>query len=104
MSWLEEKEAFLNYDDLRDSLNSVEALIRKHEGFIKIMEKQGVCIKEIENSGANLIQDNHYEADEIQELMETPAKQRMIVTKDRCETKKEKLEDSRRLYQFLRKV
>ena len=44
MSWLEEKEAFLNYDDLRDSLNSVEALIRKHEGFVKTMEKQGVCL------------------------------------------------------------
>ena len=68
------------------------------------MEKQGVCINELKNSGAKLFQDNHYEADEIQELMETPAKQRMLVTKDRCETRKEKLEDSRRLYQFLRKV
>lgn len=68
------------------------------------MEKQGVCINELKNSGAKLFQDNHYEADEIQELMETPAKQRMIVTKDRCEMRKEKLEDSRRLYQFLRKV
>ena len=68
------------------------------------MEKQGVCINELKNSGAKLFQDNHYEADEIQELMETPAKQSMLVTNDRCETRKEKLEDSRRLYQFLRKV
>merc|ERR550519_2347238 len=103
MSWLEEKEAFLNNDDLGDSLASVEALIRKHDGFVKTMEKQGVCIEELENSGTKLIQDDHYESDKIKEIIET-AKQRMIVTKDRCETRKEKLEDSRRLYQFLRKV
>ena len=39
-SWLEEKEAVLNNDDLGDSLAAVEALVRKHEGFITTTNKQ----------------------------------------------------------------
>ena len=40
LAWLEEKEAFLNNDDLGDSLAAVEALVRKHQGFVTTLEKQ----------------------------------------------------------------
>jgi hypothetical protein len=40
LAWLEEKEAFLNNEDLGDSLGAVEALVRKHQGFVTTLEKQ----------------------------------------------------------------
>ena len=45
LSWLEEKEAVLNNDDLGDSLAAVEALIRKHEGFTTTLEQQAKVIR-----------------------------------------------------------
>jgi spectrin beta len=40
LAWLEEKEAFLNNEDLGDSLAGVENLVRKHQGFVTTLEKQ----------------------------------------------------------------
>ena len=34
VAWIGEKEAFLNNDDVGDSISSVEALLKKHQGFV----------------------------------------------------------------------
>ena len=40
LAWLEEKEAFLNNEDLGESLAAVENLVRKHQGFVSTLENQ----------------------------------------------------------------
>jgi len=103
LGWIEEKEAFLNNDDLGDSIAAVEALIRKHDGFVKTMEKQGVVIDELEKKGDDLSRNNHFDADIILSMIKS-ARSRMELVRDKCTLRLKKLEDSRHLYQFLRKV
>ncbi|XP_057323872.1 spectrin beta chain, non-erythrocytic 1 isoform X4 [Microplitis mediator] len=47
-SWLSTKEAFLNNDDLGESLSGVETLIRKHNEFDKMLTSQLGRINELE--------------------------------------------------------
>merc|ERR1711892_880048 len=103
MGWIEEKEAFLNNDDLGDSISAVEALTRKHNGFVKTMEKQGVVIDELEKKGEDLTKNDHFDADIILSMVKS-ARSRMELVRDKCSQRLKKLEDSRHLYQFLRKV
>merc|ERR1711892_485679 len=103
MGWIEEKEAFLNNDDLGDSISAVEALTRKHNGFVKTMEKQGVVIDELEKKGDDLTKNNHFDADIILSMVKS-ARSRMELVREKCVLRLKKLEDSRCLYQFLRKV
>ena len=86
-----EREVKTTITAFGNSLPSVKALIRKHDGFAKTMESQRGCIEELENSGAKLIQDDYYAADKIKDNVKT-AKQRMILKMDRCEKRKDKLE------------
>merc|ERR1719347_742959 len=103
ISWMEEKEAFLNNDDLGDSIAAVEELIRKHNGFVKTMEKQGVVIDELEKKGDELAKDNHFDTDIILSMIKS-ARSRMEFVREKCSQRLKKLEDSRQLFQFLRKV
>merc|ERR1719228_1695946 len=103
MSWIEEKEAFLNNDDLGDSIAAVEALVRKHVAFVQTMEKQAVIIDELDAKGEELINNDHLEARKIKEMVDT-ARARMEAVREKCVLRLKKLEDSRHLYQFLRKV
>lgn len=41
-TWLSNKEAFLNNDDIGDSYNAVEKLIKKHEAFQKLLDSDNV--------------------------------------------------------------
>ena len=103
VSWIEEKEAFLNNDDLGDSIAAVEALVRKHDGFVKTMEKQAIIIEELDKKGEELINNDHFDAVKIKEMVEV-AKTRMEAVREKCVQRLRKLEESRQLYQFLRKV
>ena len=103
VSWIEEKEAFLNNDDLGDSIAAVEALVRKHDGFVKTMEKQAIIIEELDKKGEELINNDHFDAVKIKEMVEA-AKSRMEAVREKCVQRLRKLEESRQLYQFLRKV
>ena len=44
VSWIREKEACLNNDNLIESIAAVEALVRKHANFVQTMEKQAIII------------------------------------------------------------
>ena len=103
LGWLEEKEAVLNNDDLGDSLAAVEALIRKHEGFITTLNKQAEVIEDLESKGGELVSEDHYDADKVKELLEN-IKTRLEYIKEKGETRMKKLNASRQLQQFLRKV
>ena len=97
VSWIEEKEAFLNNDDLGDSIAAVEALVRKHDGFVKTLEKQAIIIEELNKKGEELINNEHPDAVKIKEMVEA-AKTRMEAVRDKCVQRLRKLEESRQRY------
>ena len=103
VAWIEEKEAFLNNDDVGDSISAVEALLRKHEGFVTTTEKQAVVIEDLEKKGEDLLKSNHHDDDLISNMMKT-ARGRMEAVKEKSEQRLKKLEDSKDLHLFLRKV
>lgn len=59
------QEAFLANKDLGDSLDSVEALIKKHEDFEKSLAAQEEKIKLLDDFATKLIQNEHYAHDDI---------------------------------------
>lgn len=52
-------------DDLGDSLDSVEALIKKHEDFEKSLAAQEEKIKALDEFATKLIEGQHYAADDV---------------------------------------
>lgn len=58
-------QAFLANDDLGDSLDSVEALIKKHEDFEKSLAAQEEKIKALDEFATKLIEGQHYAADDV---------------------------------------
>ncbi len=58
-------QAFLSNDDLGDSLDSVEALIKKHEDFEKSLAAQEEKIKALDEFATKLIEGQHYAADDV---------------------------------------
>lgn len=64
-TWMAKQEAFLAHDDLGDSLDSVEALIKKHEDFEKSLAAQEEKIKALNEFATKLIEGQHYAADDV---------------------------------------
>uniref|UniRef100_T1HPS9 Uncharacterized protein n=1 Tax=Rhodnius prolixus TaxID=13249 RepID=T1HPS9_RHOPR len=64
-TWMAKQEAFLANDDLGDSLDSVEALIKKHEDFEKSLAAQEEKIKALDEFATKLIECQHYAADDV---------------------------------------
>jgi spectrin alpha len=64
-TWMAKQEAFLANEDLGDSLDSVEALIKKHEDFEKSLAAQEEKIKALDEFATKLIDGEHYAADDV---------------------------------------
>lgn len=58
-------QAFLSNEDLGDSLDSVEALIKKHEDFEKSLAAQEEKIKALDEFATKLIEGQHYAAGDV---------------------------------------
>src|SRR5277367_3120950 len=58
-------QAFLSNEDLGDSLDSVEALIKKHEDFEKSLAAQEEKIKALDEFATKLIEGGHYAAEDV---------------------------------------
>merc|ERR1712168_282271 len=61
-AWIMKQEAFLANEDLGDSLDSVEALIKKHDDFEKSLAAQEEKIKALDEFATKLIEGQHYAA------------------------------------------
>lgn len=59
------QEILIAQDDLGDSLDSVQTLIRKHEDFSKSAAAQEEKIKSVDEVATKLIERGHYASDEI---------------------------------------
>lgn len=102
-SWLASKEAFLNNEDLGDSMSSVEALIRKHDNFEKTMSAQREKIDQLEKFATELIANKHYDSSTIQTRCQAIC-QRRDRLKENAMVRQKKLKESKQLQQFLRNI
>ncbi|CAH2252614.1 spectrin alpha chain, non-erythrocytic 1 isoform X1 [Pelobates cultripes] len=64
-NWMAACEAFLNSEDKGDSLDSVEALIKKHEDFDKAINIQEEKIAALQSFADQLITNDHYAKGDI---------------------------------------
>ncbi|XP_016403777.1 spectrin alpha chain, non-erythrocytic 1-like [Sinocyclocheilus rhinocerous] len=64
-NWMSKQEAFLLNEDLGDSLDSVEALLKKHEDFEKSLSAQEEKITALDEFATKLIQNNHYAKEDV---------------------------------------
>lgn len=73
-TWMTKQEAFLTNDDLGDSLDSVESLLKKHEDFEKSLAAQEEKIHALDEFATKLIEGQHYAAEDVAKRRETVKK------------------------------
>ncbi|XP_074654192.1 spectrin alpha chain-like [Tubulanus polymorphus] len=100
-TWMGKQEAFLTNEDLGDSLDSVEALIKKHEDFEKSLTAQEEKVKALDDFATKLIESEHYAADDVAQRRDALLQRRTVLI-ERSTTRKHLLEDSYRLQMFER--
>lgn len=102
-SWFAAKEAFLNNDDIGDNPRAVEALIRKHRDFEIALNQQLTRVNEFEKVAKDILHDDRYDNDEISKRLQgiLARKENLL---DSTAARRNKLEESRALQQFLRDV
>ncbi|XP_033735465.1 spectrin beta chain, non-erythrocytic 5-like isoform X2 [Pecten maximus] len=102
-SWISTKEAFLSNDDLGNTLYSVEALIKKHDGFEKATAAQQDRLEDLKQFAQNLREQNHYATHEIVDRCQA-AVERTRRFMDQSAARRQKLEDSKNYQLFLRNM
>lgn len=100
-AWMAKQEAFLANEDLGDSLDSVEALIKKHEDFEKSLAAQEEKIKVLDDFATKLITGQHYAADDVAQRRAMLLERRSSL-KEKSALRRSILEDAYRLQQFER--
>lgn len=88
-------------EDLGDSLDSVEALIKKHEDFEKSLAAQEEKIKALDEFATKLIEGQHYAADDVAQRQEMLLERRAAL-QERSFQRRALLDDAYRLQQFER--
>lgn len=102
-NWLASKEAFLNNDDMGDTPRAVDELLKKHQDFDSMLEKQIIKINDLEKLASELTNDNTKNADDVVDKLNAVVnrKDRLLQkSKERCEI----LENSKALQEFLKNV
>ena len=100
-TWMAKQEAFLENEDLGDSIDSVEALIKKHEDFEKSLAAQEEKIKALDEFATKLMEGQHYAADDVSQRRELLLERRSDLL-EMSARRRTMLEDSYRLQQFER--
>eukprot|EP00069_Balaena_mysticetus_P007680 bmy_19330T0 len=100
-SWMSRQEAFLENEDLGNSLGSVEALLQKHDDFEEAFTAQEEKITTLDKTANKLIDNDHYDSENIAAIRDgLLARQNAL--RERAATRRRLLEDSlllQRLYQ-----
>lgn len=98
-TWMAKQESFLTNKDLGDSLDSVEAMIKKHEDFEKSLAAQEEKIKALDEFATKLIEGQHYAADEVTQKRALLLERRAFLL-EKSAQRKAMLEDSLCYQQF----
>ncbi|XP_003743041.1 spectrin alpha chain [Galendromus occidentalis] len=78
-TWMAKQEAFLGNTDLGDSLDSVGALLKKHDDFEKSLHAQEEKIKALDEFAVKLIQGKHYAASDVGQRRDALLKRRQAL-------------------------
>uniref|UniRef100_A0A8C5QUK2 Spectrin alpha chain, non-erythrocytic 1 n=1 Tax=Leptobrachium leishanense TaxID=445787 RepID=A0A8C5QUK2_9ANUR len=100
-NWMSKQEAFLLNEDLGDSLDSVEALLKKHEDFEKSLSAQEEKITALDEFASKLIQNNHYAMEDVATRRDALLSRRNALH-ERALYRHTQLADSFQLQQFFR--
>merc|ERR1712020_343776 len=98
-TWMAKQEAFLDNQDLGDSLDSVEAMMKKHEDFEKSLAAQEEKIKALDEFATKLIEGKHYAADDVAQKRALLLERRSALL-DKSAQRKSMLQDSFNYQQF----
>lgn len=100
-NWITNKQAVAIDNESKDSLDTVETLLKNQVNFEKSIAAYEDNIKALENSAKRLIEKKHYDSDIIEsrrdEVLQKWAKLKRLVSE-----KSEQLGESKLLFQFLR--
>lgn len=88
---------------LKNSLSSVDGLIKKHDGFVTTLEAQGEKITTLEQLAQALLSQEHYASDTINSRY-MGVIDRLARVKQAADVRRRKLVDSRFYQQFLSNV
>ena len=98
-TWMTKQEAFLSNEDLGDSLDAVEALIKKHEDFEKSLAAQEEKIKALDDFATKLIEGQHYAADDVSARRQALLNRRAQLL-NKANHRRAKLEEAHKLQTF----
>ncbi|XP_064623906.1 spectrin beta chain, non-erythrocytic 2-like isoform X3 [Lineus longissimus] len=87
------QEAYLNSSDFGTDVDQVEALLKKHENFEKLLETQEEKLEALKEYGEQLIADQHFDGQNIVNRLQDVIDRREHV-KDLSDDRKQKLQDS----------
>ncbi|XP_042537874.1 spectrin alpha chain, erythrocytic 1 [Dipodomys spectabilis] len=98
-SWMSRQEAFLDNEDLGNSLGSVEALLQKHDDFEEAFTAQEEKIITLDETATKLIDNDHYDSENIAAIRDGLLARRDAL-RDRAATRRKLLVDSLLLQQL----
>uniref|UniRef100_A0A8C9YZ58 Spectrin, beta, non-erythrocytic 5 n=1 Tax=Sander lucioperca TaxID=283035 RepID=A0A8C9YZ58_SANLU len=99
-SWLNNMEAFLSNQDLGSSVTEVETLQRKQAQFVEALEAQVEQLDEVDKLGQKMIQQKHYDSDNIRAKSRALAARRSQL-QQQSRSRLKALDRSLKLQQFL---
>lgn len=98
-AWMAKQEAILDNKDVGDSLDSVEALLRKHQDFEKSLAAQEEKIKRLDEFAEKLIDNEHYASEEIKARREELVARRSALS-EKSSKRRHDLDDSHKYQLF----
>ncbi|XP_004688413.1 PREDICTED: spectrin alpha chain, erythrocytic 1 isoform X1 [Condylura cristata] len=98
-SWMSRQEAFLDNEDLGNSLGSVEALLQKHDDFEEAFTAQEEKITALDRTATKLIDNDHYDSENIAAIRDGLLARRDAL-RERAAIRRRMLEDSLLLQQL----
>jgi spectrin beta len=100
-AWIGTQEAFLQNDDVGDTLDGVDALNKKHDDFEKSIEAQEEKIRALDHYADKLINEDHYDKSSISSRRDGVLLRRTKLI-EASGQRKLRLEDSYKFQQFRR--
>uniref|UniRef100_A0A8C4L210 Spectrin alpha chain, erythrocytic 1 n=1 Tax=Equus asinus TaxID=9793 RepID=A0A8C4L210_EQUAS len=98
-SWMSRQEAFLENEDLGNSLGSVEALLQKHDDFEEAFTAQEEKITTLDKTATKLIDNKHYDSENIASIRDQLLVRRDVL-RDRAAVRRRLLKESLLLQQM----
>ncbi|XP_046912675.2 spectrin alpha chain isoform X2 [Dermatophagoides farinae] len=98
--WMNKQDVFLENEDLGESLDQVESMIKKHDNFGKTMIAHQEKINALDEFAQRLIENNHYASDDIEQLRQAFLLRRNDLL-ERARQRHHLLQDAYRYHQFL---